>query len=215
MVSAATYLALLTSKKVKPETEFDTRNGIYGDIRDHNWRRDGYGTISLNQALELRSEVAFTMAKEYVYGDSAGLYEEKMNLYLGGEPNHTMGILTFYNAVANGGRMVKIVDEGDDNFVLNEQIAGKEYITLLQRGLKNAVKSGLFKKAGSTSTDIAACGRTFDRDEKIMRMELCGYFPADAPQYTVMVILEKEGKPASSNWMCGPVIKKIAEKLIK
>ena len=215
MVSAATYLALLTSDKVIPETEFDTGNGIYKGIRDHNWRRGGYGVISLNQALGLRSEVALTMAKESVYGDSADLYEEKMNFYLGGDPNHTIGILTFYNAVANGGRMVKIVDEGDDNFVLNEQIADKKYITLLQKGLKDAVKSGIFKKTDSKSIDVAACGRTFDRGDNILRMEICGYFPADAPQYTVMVILEKEGEPASSNGMCGPVIRKIAEVLIK
>lgn len=37
-------------------------------------------------------------------------------------------------------------------------------------------------------------------------MELCGYFPADNPLYTIMVVLEKEGLPASSGGMCGPIM---------
>ncbi len=215
MVGAATYLAVLTSGKVKPETVFDTRNGIYGDIRDHNWRRGGYGKISLDQALGLRSEVAFTLAREYAYKDETNLYNERVDSYLGAEPNHTLGILTFYNAIANGGRMIKIVEEGDDNFVLNEQIAKKEHIALLQKGLKGAVKNGIFKKADSEYTDVAACGRTFDIGDNTMRMELCGYFPADNPQYTVMIVLEKQGRPASANGMCGPVVQKIVAALMR
>ena len=54
IVGAATYLALLSSGKVTAEQVFDANNGIYGEVRDHNWRRGGYGTISLSRALEVR-----------------------------------------------------------------------------------------------------------------------------------------------------------------
>lgn len=215
MVSAATYLALLTSDKVTPETVFDTGNGIYGDIRDHNWHRGGYGKITLERALELRSEVAFTMAREDTYGVDTDSYEKEINTYLGADPNHTMGILTFYNAVANGGCMVKIVSEGDDNFVLNEQIAEKEQIALLQKGLKDAVKDGIFKMAGCEYADVAANGRRIGINGSTIRMELCGYLPTDNPKYTVMVIMEKEGLPASAGGMCGPVLSKIAYMLMQ
>lgn len=215
MVTAASYLALLESGKVKPETEFDTGNGVYGDVRDHNWYRGGYGQISLERALELRSEVAFTIAKEYTFGDATKTYEEVVDSYLGGDPNHSIGILTFYNAVANGGRMVKIVSEGDYDFVLNEQIAEKEHIALLQKGLKDAVKDGIFKKVGCEYVDVAANGRRFSINESTIRMELCGYFPTDNPKYTVMVIMEKEGLPASAGGMCGPVLSKIANMLMQ
>ncbi len=36
-------------------------------------------------------------------------------------------------------------------------------------------------------------------------MELYGYFPSDDPLYTIMVILEKDGLPASAGGMCGPI----------
>ncbi len=215
MVTAASYLALLESGKVKPETEFDTGYGVYGDVRDHNWYRGGYGQITLERALELRSEVAFTIAKEYTFGDATKTYEEVVDSYLGGDPNHSIGILTFYNAVANGGRMVKIVSEGDYDFVLNEQIAEKEHIALLQKGLKDAVKDGIFKKVGCEYVDVAANGRRFSINESTIRMELCGYFPTDNPKYTVMVIMEKEGLPASAGGMCGPVLSKIANMLMQ
>jgi len=114
--------------------------------------------------------------------------------------------LTFYNAVANGGRMVQLVTEGDDVIVLDDQIAAPEHIATLQQGLQQAVLRGLFRKAGREYTDVAACGRTFWADKKTRRMELCGYFPADNPLYTIMVILEKNGIPASAGGMCGPIM---------
>ena len=98
IVGAPTYLALLSSGKQSPENMFDTGCGIYGNIRDHNWRRGGYGTISLERALGVRSEVAFTMAKEYVYGENESEIDAQIDEYLGGNPNEAIGILTFYNA---------------------------------------------------------------------------------------------------------------------
>lgn len=206
MVGAPTYLALLSSGKLTPENVFDTGCGIYGNIRDHNWRRGGYGAISLERALGVRSEVAFTMAKEYVYGENESEINAQINEYLGGNPNEAMGILTFYNAVANGGKMVKLVSEGEDGIVLHEQIAKPEHIKALQKGLENAVANGIFKKAGNYDTKVAACGRTFVIEGNYRRMELCGYFPAEKPMYTIMVIMEKEGLPASAGGMCGIIL---------
>ena len=42
-------------------------------------------------------------------------------------------------------------------------------------------------------------------------MEICGYFPAEAPQYTLMVVMEKNGLPASAGGQCGPVMSRIIE----
>lgn len=64
MECGSTYLALLSSGIVTPEHVYDTGFGVYGEVRDHNWRRGGYGTISLERALGVRSQIAFTMAKE-------------------------------------------------------------------------------------------------------------------------------------------------------
>jgi len=214
MVGAATYLALLSSGKVNPELVFDTNNGIYGEVRDHNWRRGGYGTISLSRALEVRSQVAFTMAKEYAYGRSFPEYDALISSYFDDNPNKAVGILTFYNAVANGGKMLKMVSEGEDGIVIKEQIAHPDHIKALQKGLENAVAQGIFKKAGNYQTKVSACGRTFITEGNHRRMELCGYFPSESPLYTIMVVLEKDGLPASAGGMCGPIFSNTVDVLV-
>lgn len=206
MMTGPTYLALLSTGKISSDDVIDTEFGIYKDVKDHNWSRGGYGQLTLEQALGYRSQVAFTKAKERVYGNQTTLLDNKISEYLADMPNNAMGMFTFYNAVANGGRMVKLQAEGDDVVVLNEQMAEPVHIATLQKGLEHAVRSGLFRKAGRSYTSVAACGRTFYTKGNNRRMELCGYFPADNPMYTIMVILEKYGVPASAGSMCGTIM---------
>ena len=213
MMTGPTYLALLSTGKVTSGSVFDTGAGIYKDVRDHNWRRGGYGNICLERALEVRSQIAFTMAKEQVFGNCTEEFDEEMNVYLHGMKDSPFGLLTFYNAIANNGRMVLPVYEGDDVVVLNEQIAPIEHVKTLQNGLRKCVSEGLMRKCGRDYIDVSACGRTFIKEGNTRRMELCGYFPADNPQYTIMVILEKEGLPASAGGMCGSIMTKIIDYL--
>ena len=215
LYGAATYLALLSTGKVSPDYIVETGYGIYKDVKDHNWRRGGYGDISMEFALTHRSQVGFTKALEYAFGDNIAEYYEKINLYHNDQPNSLTGCLTFFNAVANGGRMVKLVTEGNDIEVIHEQIADKKYILALQNGLRNCVTDGIFKKAGSELTDIAACGRTYNISDMTRRLELCGYFPAHNPEYTILVVLEKNGLPASAGGMCGPILAEIADALMQ
>jgi len=214
MMTGPSYLALLMTGKVTPETIYDTGAGIYKDVRDHNWRRGGYGNICLERALEVRSQIAFTMAKEQVFGNCTEEFDEEMNVYLHGMKDSPFGLLTFYNAIANNGRMVLPVYEGDDVVVLDEQIAPIEHVKTLQNGLRKCVSEGLMRKCGRDYVNVAACGRTFFKEGNTRRMELCGYFPAENPQYTIMVILEKEGLPASAGGMCGPIFAKTVDLLV-
>ena len=214
MMTGPTYLALLSSGKISSDAIIDTGFGIYKDVKDHNWHRGGYGQLTLEQALGYRSLVAFTKAREAVYGNQTTLLDNKISEYLAGMPDNAMGMLTFYNAVANGGRMVELQTEGDDVIVLNEQIAEPTHIATLQNGLERAVKQGLFRKAGRSYTSVSACGRTFYTKGNNRRMELCGYFPADNPMYTIMVVLEKNGIPASAGGMCGPIMANTIDLLV-
>ena len=214
MMTSPTYLALLSTGKISSVDVIDTEFGIYKDVKDHNWCRGGYGQLTLEQALGYRSQVAFTKAKERVYGNQTTLLDNTISEYLAGMPDKAMGMLTFYNAVANGGRMVKLQAEGDDVVVLNEQMAEPAHIATLQKGLEHAVKRGLFRKAGRSYTSVAACGRTFYTNGNNRRMELCGYFPADNPMYTIMVILEKYGVPASAGSMCGNIMANTIDVLV-
>ena len=214
MMTGPTYLALLSSERFSSDVIIDTGCGIYKDVRDHNWRRGGYGKITLEQALGYRSQVAFTIANELAFGNNKAQLDSLVATYLADMPNSAMGMLTFYNAVANGGRMVQLVTEGNDVIVLNDQIAEPQHIETLQKGLQRAVSQGLFRMAGREYTTVAACGRSFLTKDNSRRMELCGYFPADQPMYTIMVILEKEGLPAGSGRLCGSIMASTIDLLV-
>lgn len=215
MECGSTYLALLSTGKVTPGHVYNTGVGVYGNVRDHNWRRGGYGAISLERALEVRSQIAFTMAKEQVFGGNTSEFDDLIYSYLGGWPNCAYGILAFYNAVANGGKMVELVSEGAYGNVIQEQIAQPQYIKELQVGLEHSVSHGLMRKAGRDYVKVSACGRTFNLTDNYRRMELCGYFPSENPLYTIMVILEKEGLPASAGGMCGPIFAHTVDLLVE
>lgn len=220
MQGAVTYLSLLSSEKITPDTRIDTGNGIYlglkgEEIRDYNWRRGGYGSITLEYVLTVCSVVGYTIAIDSVYGGSMDDYFLKRRDYTAGIPETLIGQLTFYNAIANNGHMVKICNAEDCTVtVLNEQLESPEHIRLLQRGLRKCVTEGLFKKAGNEHVDVAACGRTLKTADNTYRLELCGYFPVQDPQFTIMVVLEKENIPASASGMCGPLFSRIVDGLL-
>ena len=155
------------------------------------------------------------MAKERVCGRNTAEFEATTNRYLAGNPNHAMGILTFYNAVANNGKMIKLVSEGENGVIIQEQIAQPQYIEELQTGLEHCVSQGLMRKAGRAYVKVSACGRTFIVKGNHRRMELYGYFPSNAPLYTIMVILEKDGLPASAGGMCGPIFAQTVDILVE
>ena len=216
----ASYLALLWTGNVMPSTIFHTGSGVYEDgngnlIKDYNWRRGGYGDITLEYALTHRSNIAFAKAIEQAYGHDRKVYDEQIAYYHNGNPNTLMGMLTFYNAIANGGKMVEICepDEIDVN-VISDQIAYPEYIKPVQQAMERCVSEGLFQKAGNEYRDVAACGRTLRITDATYRLELCGYFPTKNPQYTIMVVMEKEGLPASSGETCGPLFSQVVVGLL-
>ena len=219
MHGVATYLAVQWTRNISSNTIIDTDCGIYESksgklIKDHNWRRGGYGEITLEDALAHRSEVGLTKAIEQAYGTDRQAYEHQINFYLNGQPDNLIGMLTFYNAIANGGKMVKICGATEDVTVIHEQICYPEYIEPVQRAMERCVTDGIYKKAGHEYIDVAACGRTLRFQDNSFRMELCGYFPAKNPHYTVMVVLEKDGLPASAGGMCGPLFSQIVDGLL-
>ena len=220
IIGGASYLALLWSGNVTPSTTFDTNAGVYESqsgslVRDHNWRRGGYGPVSLEFALTHRSEVGFTKAFEQAYGKDKERYNSQISFYCNEQPNKLQGILTFYNAIANGGRMVKLCEPDDSTItVIHEQIAPPEFIRQVQEGLEHCVSEGLYRKAGNEYTDIAACGRSLRLTDNRFRLEMCGYFPTRNPKYTIMVVMEKDGLPASAGGMCGPLMSQIVVGLL-
>ena len=121
-----------------------------------------------------------------------------------------------FPAIANGGKMVEICEPDEiDVTVISDQIAYPEYIKLVQQAMERCVSEGLFQKAGNEYRDVAACGRTLRITDTTYRLELCGYFPTKNPQYTIMVVVEKDGLPAGANGMCGPLFSQVVVGLLQ
>ena len=128
--------------------------------------------------------------------------------------------LTFYNAIANGGKMVKPSLRLGETEVINEQISSKENIAEIQKALYHVVSEGLAKPAGTPLVPVA--GKTGTADvpnywdgSKEYHVSFCGYFPAFAPKYSIIVSLNKPGLPASGGLMAGSVFHDIVEWMVQ
>ena len=127
--------------------------------------------------------------------------------------------LTFYNAIANDGKMVKPMLYKGETEVINPQIASKANIDSLQMALVKVVTEGLGKPAQSEKVQVAGVsgGGQLSTDEDnsegrvntIYSVEYCGYFPAENPKYSIIVSMNKIGLPASGGSMAGSVFKDI------
>jgi cell division protein FtsI (penicillin-binding protein 3) len=132
-------------------------------------------------------------------------------------------MLTFYNAIANDGNMVKPTLKTGEIEISNPQIASKANIKKMQVVLEHVVSHGLGRKAGTPLLRVAGKTGTsqvgeydFGKDTYVNEYQLafCGYFPADAPRYSIIVSMNKLGLPASGGGMAGVVFHIIVEWMI-
>lgn len=141
-------------------------------------------------------------------------------------------ILTYYNAIANDGVMVKPqfvkeIRHGNevkhvfDTIVINERIASENTISTLQELLKGVVEKGTaksmsklgFSVAGKTGTAQISQGSA-GYNKKNYTATFVGYFPADDPKYScIIVVSNPRGKKYYGGSVSGPVFKEIAEKV--
>lgn len=249
---------------------------MYGrDMKDWNWRKGGYGTLTLPQTLWYSSNIGVSrIIDDHYHNDPEkfvrGLYRTGIADDLGLEdviPGYTppvirmphknkhgqwtnwsktalpwmsigyetqvppISTLTFYNAVANGGRMmrprfVQRVEKNGQTImefppeVMREHICGKKALGEIQAILEQVVSVGLGKKAGSKSFHVS--GKT--GTEQISKgaggykaggtnylLSFAGYFPSEHPRYSCIVCIQKSGLPASGGGMSGVVFHNIAE----
>lgn len=141
--------------------------------------------------------------------------------------------LTLYNAVANNGEMVKPIFVSEvrefnkpievfEKQVINPQIASPEVIEKVQAVLANVVKKGTGKKlyspnfsmAGKTGTAQVNYGGGKGKD-MYYASSFAGYFPADNPKYSCIVVIHKPNRAKSYYGadVAGPVFKRIAQKI--
>ena len=124
-------------------------------------------------------------------------------------------ILTFYNAIANNGKMIQPQLFKDSVVVINPQIASRVSIDSLKKALVFNITDGLGQPAKSDKVLVAGMQGTSslstneDSTKGMYAVEFCGYFPTDNPKYSIIVSINKTGLPASGGLMAGDVFKKI------
>ena len=124
-------------------------------------------------------------------------------------------ILTFYNAIANNGKMIQPQLFKDSVVVINPQIASRVSIDSLKKALVFNITDGLGQPTKSDKVLVAGMQGTSslstneDSTKDMYAVEFCGYFPTDNPKYSIIVSINKAGLPASGELMAGDVFKKI------
>ena len=146
-------------------------------------------------------------------------------------------MLTLYNAVANNGKLMRpyLVSEIKDYGVsikkiapqvLDPQVCSPETIAMLKEallevvesahGTGRAIKDSTYKIAGKTGTAVTALdNRGYNKGAKIYQASFIGYFPADAPKFTIAVVIQnsRESKLIYGAAVSGTVFKEISDKL--
>lgn len=141
-------------------------------------------------------------------------------------------LLTFYNAVANNGVMVKpmlvksIQQDGKTiksfkSQIINPQIASPSTIKKAQsllegvvlRGTGHKLKNRWYKIAGKTGTAQISEGEGY-HGKRRYNATFVGYFPADKPIYSIIVVInEPNEKGYYGALVSGPVFREIADKI--
>jgi len=266
VAKAASLLAVLETGKMKLSDEVETAGGVWPVeedmlMRDHNWRRGGYGKISLERVLAVSSNIGMGQAVDKAFHDNQQQFFDLLDKMSFGQPDSIEGInglkpssysspkdsdwskwkiwwsaigferkmapiqmLTFYNAIANDGKMVKPTLKTGKVEIINPQIASKANIDSMQVALEHVVSQGLGKKAGSPFVMVAGKTGTsqvqvyeFGEDSSVDEylLSFCGYFPANKPKYSIIVSLNKLGLPASGGGMAGVLFHNIVEWMIQ
>ena len=272
----ASIMVALEDGKITKDDFVDTGNGqweMHGRVmRDHNWRRGGYGRISVPEVLMYSSNVGVSRLIDDNYKDHPekfvdGLYREGVGIPLNlplvgsGEPRvrrpkpdgsnwsktalpwmsigyetqiPPIATLTFYNAIANDGKMVKprfvravrkngeVVREFPVE-VLKERICSPKTLKDIQEILELVVSKGLGKKAGcknfkvsgkTGTAQVAQGAKGYHGGRMKYLISFCGYYPSDHPKYSCIVAIQKSGLPASGGGHCGPVFSEIAQRVM-
>lgn len=274
----ASIMVALDDGVVDTTYRVETAGGVwpmYGrEMKDHNWRRGGYGMLTLPQTLMVSSNIGVSRIiddhyhntpEKYVQGIyRLGLADDLHIPLQGASPARIrmpkkdargkqyvnwskttlpwmsigyetqvppISTLTFYNAIANGGKMMAprfvkavmkdgVVIKEFEPVVLRERIAKETTIKKITTILEHVVSQGLGKKAGSQSFLVAGKTGTaqiskgaagYKSGQMNYLLSFAGFFPAYEPRYSCIVCIQKSGLPASGGGMSGVVFHDIAE----
>lgn len=141
-------------------------------------------------------------------------------------------MLSFYNAVANNGKYlaplfvkeIRRLGNPIEQFkakVINDKICSDETLSKIKSMLEGVVTNGsgkqivynpLYKIAGKTGTAQVANGDKGYKDKKY-QASFVGYFPAEKPKYSLIVVINDPKGEYYGSLVAGPVFRKIADRI--
>lgn len=142
--------------------------------------------------------------------------------------------LTFYNAVANNGKMVKpkfirsVLNNGAEEIrfpteVINSSICSDETLGKAQamlegvvlRGTGRSMQSAKYTIAGKTGTAQVANQNQgyYHNGRRVYQASFAGYFPVEKPKYSCVVVIMGPKGSYYGGSVAGPVFKEIADKV--
>lgn len=202
VMRAATYITALENGG-SPDSIVDTRMGVYVDVkgdtvRDHNYKRGGYGIMTLQRGLMVNSDVAEVQSLEKFLPDGYATLEASLNKM----GLRHQGIITNNQTMCQARMSPAEMLDWMTN-VAKGHVPGvsSENVKALQQALLLHVEEGLGKKAKSNM--VKSCGIsyvTLTDDSSNYELSFLGYFPYEKPLYSVYVEMYKDGKPATSSF---------------
>jgi cell division protein FtsI (penicillin-binding protein 3) len=141
-------------------------------------------------------------------------------------------ILTFYNAIANNGEMVRPLFVEDIRYhgkvvhtfpktVLNHKICSDETLEkirpmlegVVERGSARNLRNAYYPIAGKTGTSQIADAK-YGYSKGRYQASFSGYFPSDQPKYSCIVVVSSPSKSVYyGNLVAGPIFREIADKI--
>ena len=199
LIQPISILAALETGKIKLTDTVDVGDGIYickGDtIKDHNWHRGGYGKITIKQGLASSSEIAVYKAMEMAFNGYTQTYYDQLKKIGISNLDTPLQMLTAYNSIANNRNNQANIDS-------------------LKQALEYVVTDGLGQPAKSDKVQVAGKTGMVQLEDGSYIVEFCGYFPADNPQYTIIVSINKMELPVSGGLTAGDVFRQIVDILL-
>jgi len=209
---------------------------VYQHYIDNPWEfTDKLYSYHLNEPLGLqipgeampvvKNPKSRSWNKNYTLPEMAYGYEMKIT---------PLQMLSFYNSVPNNGKMIApiLVKEirrlGNtvEQFqarTINEKVCSDATLGKMKAMLEGVVKEGtgktlfkgsLFPVAGKTGTAQIANGNSGYGITKTYQASFCGYFPANHPKYSMIVVINH---PTAGEYLAalvaGPVFKTIADRV--
>ncbi|WP_418992931.1 penicillin-binding protein [Alistipes sp.] len=139
-------------------------------------------------------------------------------------------MITFYNAIANGGRMISPVlvrelrrgDEVEERFeceTLKSSICSRSTLEEVRRCLEAVASTGTASAFFRDTLRLRVAAKTgtaqITSGEKGRYLgSMAAYFPADNPRYTVLTSIETRAQPGKAYYggpLAGPVVKRLVD----